>query len=111
MLRECCYLSSIQVGNFGLNYKKKGPQGAKPRFDRINSKKFGDKNYTTVELVAELGGAFLCAELGIPIIDKGNPVGYIAHWLDVLKENSRKIFTAASAASKAVAYLQGFQPK
>jgi antirestriction protein ArdC len=84
--------------------------GAKPRLERINNKKFGDENYATEELVAELGNAFLCAEFDIGILPKGNPASYIDHWLKVLKDNKQCIFTAASAASAAVDYLQALQP-
>jgi antirestriction protein ArdC len=84
--------------------------GGKKRLDRISHKKFGDENYATEELVAELGAAFLCAEFDIALPPKGDHANYIAHWLKVLKENKQCIFTAASAASKAVDYLQGLQP-
>jgi antirestriction protein ArdC len=39
--------------------------GAKHRLDRQMGKRFGDSAYAAEELVAEIGSAFLCAELGI----------------------------------------------
>ena len=33
---------------------------------------------------------------------------YITNWIELLKEDSRAIFTAASLASKAADYLRGF---
>lgn len=84
--------------------------GAPNRLVRQGGKKFGDKGYATEELVAELGAAFLCTEFGIATADKGDHASYIAHWLEVLKENKHCIITAASEASKAVDFLQGLQP-
>lgn len=84
--------------------------GHEKRMARNMGKKYGDRNYANEELVAELGGAFLCAEFGISVADKGNPAAYINHWLKVLKENKHCVLTAASEASKAVDYLQTLQP-
>ena len=39
--------------------------GVKARLDRDLSGRFGDDAYAMEELVAELGSAFLCADLGI----------------------------------------------
>ncbi len=36
---------------------------------------------------------------------------YIASWLQVLKNDKRAIFTAASHAQKAADYLHGLQPQ
>ncbi len=36
---------------------------------------------------------------------------HLAHWLKVLKDDKRAIFSAASHASKAAEYLHGLQPK
>jgi len=58
------------------------------------------------ELVAELGSAFVCADLGIPNDERDN-ASYLAHWIKVLKKDSRAIFTVASAAGKAAEYLTG----
>ncbi len=68
--------------------------------------KFGSADYTEEELVAELGSAFLMADLGI---EGGvQRESYIASWLKALKalkNDKRYIFKAASAASKAHRYL------
>lgn len=85
--------------------------GGKERLDRTNHKKWGDGIYAHEELIAELGAAFVCAGLEIASIDKGAHSGYIEHWLKVLKEDKKFIFTAASEASKAVDYLNSLQPK
>jgi len=53
--------------------------------------------------VAEMGSAFLCAALGI--VPTVRHADYLASWLGVLREDSRAIFRAASAASKAADWL------
>jgi antirestriction protein ArdC len=62
------------------------------------------------ELVAELGAAFLCADLGIANTPRPDHAAYISHWLTVLKADKKAIFTAASKASQAVDYLDALQP-
>jgi antirestriction protein ArdC len=57
------------------------------------------------ELVAELGAAFVCADLGINSMAKPDHAAYIQSWIKVLKGNHRAIFTAASMASRATEYL------
>jgi antirestriction protein ArdC len=70
----------------------------------IKAQKFGDEAYAFEELVAELGSAFLCAELGL-VNNYQNHVSYIDGWLKILKTDSTAIFKAASLASKAHRYI------
>ena len=84
--------------------------GAEHRLNRKFGERFGDKDYALEELVAELSSAFLCAELAITNTPRADHAQYIAKWLDVLKGDSRAIFTAASLATQAVAYLNDLQP-
>ncbi|MBE7172486.1 MAG: DUF1738 domain-containing protein [Williamsia sp.] len=84
--------------------------GSANRLDRTKGKKFGDQNYATEELIAELGAAFLCAELGISLTPSLDRASYISHWLEVLRNDGCYIISAASQASKAVDYLKGLQP-
>lgn len=64
---------------------------------------FGSKDYAREELVAEMGSAFLCAALGIePTVRHAD---YLGSWLEVLREDNRAIFRAASQASKAADWL------
>jgi antirestriction protein ArdC len=80
--------------------------GHKTRLDRDQSGGFGCAKYAREELCAELASAFLCAALGIePIVRHAD---YLGSWLAVLKQDSRAIFKAASAASKAADYLLAF---
>ncbi len=74
-------------------------------------KKWGDEGYAMEELVAELGSAFLCADLQITPEVREDHAAYIESWLKVLKEDKRAVFSAASHASKAVDFLHGLQPE
>src|SRR5450432_4151788 len=83
---------------------------AKHRLDRdFSAKRFGDHGYAREELVAELGAAFLCAELGITPEVREDHAAYLGHWLTVLKEDKRAIFSAAAHAQRAADYLNGLQ--
>lgn len=80
------------------------------RCDRQLGKRFGDDAYAMEELVAELGAAFLCAELGITAEPRADHAQYLVNWLAVLKADKRAIFTAASKASAATEFLAKLQP-
>jgi len=81
------------------------------RLDRdLGRRRFADAGYAMEEL-AEIGAAFLCANLGITPETRDDHAAYIASWLKVLKNDKRAIFTAASHAQKAADYLHGLQPK
>lgn len=75
------------------------------RCNRALGKRFGDAAYAMEELVAELGAAFLCADLGITAAPRLDHAQYLASWLSVLKAGKKAIFAAASAASKAVGFM------
>jgi antirestriction protein ArdC len=79
------------------------------RCDRQFGKRFGDDAYAMEELVAELGAAFLCADLGVTLEPRPDHAAYIDNWLTVLKADKKAIFTAASQAAKATDYLGGLQ--
>jgi antirestriction protein ArdC len=81
------------------------------RIDRnFETKRFGDEGYAIEELVAELGSAFLAADLGLTPEVMPDHASYMAAWLKVLKDDDKAIFTAAAHAEKAAAYLHAFQP-
>ena len=61
------------------------------------------------ELVAEIGAAFLCADLGLTPEPREDHAAYIGSWLKVLKNDKRAIFSAAGHAQKAVDFLQGLK--
>lgn len=81
--------------------------GAKHRLDREMGKRFGDHAYAAEELVAEIGAAFLCAELSITQELRPDHAQYLANWLTLMKNDPKAIFTAAARASDAVAFLSG----
>ena len=109
---------SVHLPEFGLfkeangYYATRGHEsvhatGAKHRLDRDLSGRFGSDAYAVEELVAELGAAFLCADLGSSPEPRLDHAGYIESWLKVLKGDTRAIFTAAGKAQAAVDWLQG----
>jgi len=71
----------------------------------------GDEGYAKEELVAELGSAFLAADLEITPEVREDHAAYIASWLKALKDDKRLIFSAAAHAQRAADYLHGLQPK
>ena len=66
--------------------------------------------YAKEELVAEIGSAFLSAELGIAPAVREDHADYIGAWLRVLEDDSKAIFRAAGHASKAVSWLHARAP-
>jgi len=71
----------------------------------------GDEGYAREELVAELGSAFLSADLGLTPETREDHAAYIGSWLEVLRNDKRFIFQAARFAQAAVEHLHGYQPK
>lgn len=81
------------------------------RLDRdFGRKRFGDEGYAIEELVAELGSAFLCADLELTPEVREDHASYIASWIKVLKNDKRAIFSAASHAQRAADFLHSRQP-
>ena len=68
-------------------------------------------SYAKEELVAELSAAFLGASLGIETEIREDHVSYLQGWLSILKADKKAIFTASTAAQKAVDYLDRRQPQ
>ncbi len=68
------------------------------RLDRdMGRKSWGDEGYAREELVAELGAAFLCADLEITPENREDHASYIASWLGVLKGRQTRDFLGGSA--------------
>jgi antirestriction protein ArdC len=80
------------------------------RLNRPLSHHRGDESYAGEELIAEVGAAYLCADLGLNLEPRPDHAAYLADWLRVLKDDARAIFRAAAQAEKAVGYLHGLQP-
>jgi hypothetical protein len=83
---------------------------AEPRCNRQLGERFGDQAYAMEELVAELGAAFVCADLQITDDPRADHAQYLASWLAVLKADKKAIFTAASKATEAATFLAALQP-
>lgn len=83
--------------------------GYPSRLARDLSSKFASNGYAREELVAELATAFVCASLGI--VPTVRHADYLGNWLQVLKEDARAIFKAASMATKACDYILAFEQK
>lgn len=81
--------------------------GHPTRLDRDQTGAMRSDAYAREELVAELCSAFTCAELGI--VPTVRHADYIGAWLDILRNDTRAIFRAASQASKAADYLLAFR--
>jgi antirestriction protein ArdC len=82
----------------------------KSRLDRdFGRKRYGDEGYAIEELVAELGSAFLSADLDLTPEVRDDHAAYIASWIKVLKDDKRAIFSAASHAQRAADFLHGLQ--
>ena len=73
--------------------------------------RFGSNTYAFFELVAEIGAAFLCAELEITNTPRTDHAQYCSHWLEILKGDTKAIFSAAALATRTVDYLLGLQPE
>ena len=82
--------------------------GHRTRLDRTFGKRFGDRAYAMEELVAELGTAMLCGNLGLPTELHDSHASYLAHWLGILRADKSAIFLAATKAEQALAYLRSF---
>lgn len=79
--------------------------GAKHRLNRDFSGRFGNPAYAFEELVAEIGAAYLCADLGIQ--GELRHAGYIGHWLKACRDDNTAIFKAAALAQKAADFIKG----
>ena len=63
------------------------------------------------ELCAEIGSAFLCAQLGITPSPRQDHANYLANWISVLENDPKAVFWASARASEGIQYLNSLQPK
>lgn len=83
--------------------------GHESRLNRALHSRFGDQSYALEELIAEVGGCFLCEELGLSTGDNlDNHHAYVKSWISSLENDPKFIFTASAQASKAVDFLLSF---
>lgn len=83
--------------------------GHESRLARPIRNRFGTPDYAAEELVAELGSAFLCVDLGITPEVREDHAAYIGSWLAALKDDKRLIFRAAAHAQRAADHLHAYQ--
>jgi antirestriction protein ArdC len=79
--------------------------GAKHRLNRTLTTDRSTDAYAFEELIAELGAAFACAQLGISASPRPDHAQYIKHYYQLLKSDNRAIFKAATAAAAACDFL------
>jgi len=77
------------------------------RCDRSVEGAFGTPAYAREELVAEMGSAFLCAQVGVPL-EGLQHASYLNSWIRLLQDDKRAIFRASSQARKASEFLLAF---
>ena len=70
---------------------------------------FGSDPYCKEELIAELGGSFLCAQAGIAESTIDNSAAYIQGWLEQLRNDKTLIIQAAAQAQKAADFILGIK--
>jgi len=71
---------------------------------------FGSQSYSQEELVAEMGAAFLCGQVGIVERTIDNSAAYIKSWLERLKDDRKLVIYAAAQAQKAADFILRRQP-
>ena len=81
--------------------------GNNNRLDRKLGNRFGSEDYAKEELIAELGSAMLCAQLGVTQELRPDHILYLKSWLSALKNDTSYLFVASKSATSAVKYLQG----
>ena len=84
--------------------------GHRDRLDRLRGR-IDDKARAREELVAELGSAFLCADLGIASSPRDDHASYIASWSELLTDEPRAVFDAATRAQQAVEFLHALHER
>ncbi len=84
--------------------------GAKHRLDRDLSGRFGSATYAAEECCVEILSGLILADLGIAHHPRPDHAAYISNWIDVMKDDSRAIFTAASKAQQAADWMHAQQP-
>lgn len=83
--------------------------GHPSRLHRDFGRRFGDAAYAFEELVAELGSAFLMADIGLVDATIEGHADYLQAWLRILRSDKTAIFTAARQAEQASAFLMACQ--
>ncbi|CDO38811.1 conserved hypothetical protein [Novosphingobium sp. KN65.2] len=77
--------------------------GHASRLNRESLQNYGKSLQTRAleEMIAEVGAAMICAQLGMEPTEREDHAAYVAEWISVLRGDKRAIFRAASAAQVA----------
>lgn len=105
--------ASIQEYYSTLFHETVHSTGHPSRLDRFvasENRIFGSESYSKEELIAELGAAMLCGLSGIQNTVE-NSAAYLQHWMKRLKDDSKLLVQAASAAQKACDRIIGEEAK
>jgi antirestriction protein ArdC len=84
--------------------------GHKARLNRegvVKQNRFGSKDYSKEELVAEMGASMLCGLTGISNETIDNSASYINSWLQQLRNDKTLVVKAGQQAQKAVDHIIG----
>ena len=84
--------------------------GSAHRLDRGFAARGGADWRAMEEMCAELAAAFVLADLGIAHHPRPDHAAYIASWLELLANEPRAVFTAASKAQQAADWMHAQQP-
>ncbi|ODU67208.1 MAG: antirepressor [Novosphingobium sp. SCN 66-18] len=84
--------------------------GASHRLDRSFNERWTRHALAMEEATAELTASFILADLGLAHEPRPDHAAYIASWLQLLKDEPRAIFTAASKAQVAADWMHTRQP-
>jgi antirestriction protein ArdC len=71
----------------------------------FGQKRFGDHGFALEEVTAEMGAAFIGAQIGLPADHIEDHASYIASWLEVLTSNPAAFLTAAAKAQTAADWV------
>ncbi|MFZ4072068.1 MAG: ArdC family protein [Caulobacterales bacterium] len=71
----------------------------------FGQKRFGDHGYALEEVTAEMGAAFIGAQIGLPADHIEDHASYVAGWLEVLTSNPNAFLTAAAKAQMAADWV------
>src|SRR5258708_4273705 len=82
-----------------------GSQKRLARESILEAAPFGSETYSSEELIAEMGSAYLCAEAGISNAVLENQAAYLAGWLQKLRDDRRLLIHAAAQAQRAADYI------
>lgn len=84
--------------------------GHRDRLNRETLHRYGESREMRAaeELIAEIGAAMLCAQLGMEPTEREDHAAYVASWLTALRNDKRAIFRAATAAQSASEHILSY---